>query len=174
MSKLKINETSNHCIRKTSLGIIVMLFMLLLVGCHRRIYDNSSSRPTEMETKPRQIVFISAELERDTLKATYSMTQGNAELLPGRLKKTEILATDNSSHPYTYEKLDAAGKVLSVHALDDPFVMVVETVGENGMMQRVVSERNHAQLFLRVAYVDGLASIVFKRNGIVMGKVLVE
>lgn len=151
-----------------------VLVLMTFTGCHRKIYDGSdTSQQTRTELK-KDIVFISAIMVRDTINGTYAMTEGKAELLPGRLKKTELLASEQPECDFTYEKRDKRGKVLSEHVMDNPFIVEIETVGEDGLLKRMVAQRNQASLFLRIQNVEGLAAIAIKNDQHVIGVIPLE
>ncbi|MBR3454858.1 MAG: hypothetical protein IKH26_06015 [Bacteroidaceae bacterium] len=169
------NEPTHHC--RLSVRMVVwagVLAFLTFTSCHRKIYDGSDvsqQTPTDMK---KEIVFISAVMTRDTINGTYSMTEGKVELLPGRLKTTESAVSEETKSGFTYEKRNQRGDVLSEHGMDNPFVIEVETVGEDGILKRVVTQRDKASLFMRVRHVEGLAAIAIKHNHQVIGVIHLE
>lgn len=169
------HKATHHC--RVSVRLVVwagLLAFLAFTSCHRKIYDGTDiSQQTRTDMK-KEIVFISAVMTRDTINGTYSMTEGKAELLHGRLKTTESVASEEAKSGFTYEKRDQRGKVLSEHGMDNPFVIEVETVGEDGLLKRVVAQRDKVSLFLRVQYMEGLAAIAIKHNNNLIGVIPLE
>ena len=152
------------------LGPLLLLgTLVLLVACHRRHYrpsdDDASDILRAYAESERDIVFISATFRHDTLRHTYSMEAVHAERLPGRLKSKEPEATA-STGGFTYVKRGASGEVISTHRMDNPLVVDMETTGEGGALQRTRTERDSAQVFLRISYVEGLSSVVFRRDDV--------
>lgn len=109
------------------------------------------------------IVFISGEIEHDTTSGTCTMTVREVRLLPGTLKQDEHVAETDTD--FSYEMRDVEGSVISTHPWKNPLVQVIETVGDDGELRRVVTQLDKAEFFLRLKRPSDLRSVAFKHKG---------
>ena len=174
------NDRRNPGVRQLcamSMMVVVGLFfltILMLTACRgpKHVVTDPNVVWKFVPDDQKGIVFISGEIERDTTSDICTMTVREVCLLPGTLKQEEQVAETDTD--FSYEMRDVEGNVISTHPWKNPFIQVVETVGEGGELRRVVTQHVKAEFFLRLKRPSGLHSVAFKHKDTVIKTVDVQ
>ena len=157
---------------KNELSVILLsvLFTFLWAGCgtsRKNISDNNTlvtSSVTQMddeEPQEGQILLLSGVIGYDSIKAEYSMTFNQQEIVAGTLNLDSKPLNDNRLEGLNYAQLKDGRTILSVHKMDNPLVQQMEYYDKNEMGRKTV-RRSQSELFLRIQLNPETVSLLFR------------
>lgn len=135
-----------------------------MTACHTG-RDSVSGREdvliqTQSSTAKDVILFLSGEASYDSISSTYCISIKQQKLFEGRMNLNGK-ATDGPSEEFNYQQVDASGKVLSQHVMDNPLITEIEYAeGDKLSRKRVVKPK--ADLFMRIQLNPQASKIVFR------------